>query len=49
MGRVPGHRHHAPERQYRTQIYTSRTGEREFRMAHRASDKTTPAVRVAIG
>jgi acyl carrier protein len=35
--------------QYRTQIYTSRTGEREFRMAHLASDKTTPAVKVAIG
>jgi acyl carrier protein len=34
---------------YRTQIYTSRTGEREFRMAHLASDKTTPAVKVQIG
>ena len=34
---------------YRTQIYTSRTGEREFRMAHLASDETTPAVKVAIG
>ena len=34
---------------YRTQIYTSRTGEREFRMAHLASDTTTPAVKVAIG
>ena len=34
---------------YRTQIYTSRTGEREFRLAHTASDKTTPAVKVAIG
>ena len=35
--------------EYRTQIYTSRTGEREFRMAHTASDKTTPAVKVRIG
>ncbi len=34
---------------YRTQIYTSRTGEREFRMAHLDSDATTPAVRVRIG
>lgn len=35
--------------EYRTQIYTSRTGEREFRMAHTASDKTSPAVKVRIG
>ena len=35
--------------QYRTQIYTSRTGERQFRMAHTASDKNTPAVKVSIG
>ena len=35
--------------EYRTQIYTSRTGKREFRMAHLASDKTTPAVTVQIG
>lgn len=34
---------------YRTQIYTSRTGEREFRMAHLGSDATTPAVSVRIG
>lgn len=34
---------------YRTEIYTSRTGEREFRMAHEASDTTTPAVKVRIG
>ncbi|MGH3459061.1 acyl carrier protein [Aeromicrobium sp.] len=34
---------------YRTQIYTTRTGEREFRMAHLGSNKTTPAVSVRIG
>ncbi len=34
---------------YRTQIYTSRTGEREFRMAHEASDTSTPAIKVRIG
>lgn len=34
---------------FRTQIYTSRTGEREFRMAHLESDTTTPAVSVRIG
>ena len=34
---------------YRTQIYTSRTGQREFRMLHRRSDATTPAVQVTIG
>lgn len=34
---------------YETVIYTSRTGEREFRMRHTASGKTTPAVKVQIG
>jgi hypothetical protein len=34
---------------YSTQIYTSRTGEREFRMAHTASDAKSPAVKVKIG
>jgi acyl carrier protein len=37
------------EGRYRTQIYTSRTGEREFRMAHTDSDLTTPSVSVRIG
>ncbi|MGI9085458.1 MAG: acyl carrier protein [Aeromicrobium sp.] len=35
--------------EYRTQIYTSRTGERKFRMTHLASNTTTPAVSVRIG
>ena len=35
--------------EYRTQIYTSRTGKRDFRMAHEDSDTTTPAVSVTIG
>jgi acyl carrier protein len=35
--------------EYRTEIYTSRTGEREFRMSHTASDATTPPVKVTIG
>jgi acyl carrier protein len=34
---------------YHTQIYTSRTGEREFRMSAKDSDKTTPPVKVTIG
>lgn len=34
---------------YRTVIYTSRTGDREFRMLHAASGKTSPAVKVRIG
>jgi acyl carrier protein len=34
---------------YKTQIYTSRTGEREFRLSAKDSDKTTPAVKVTIG
>lgn len=34
---------------YRTQIYTSRTGKRDFRMAHEASNTNTPAVSVTIG
>jgi acyl carrier protein len=34
---------------YRTQIYTSRTGKRDFRMAHEDSDTTTPAISVTIG
>lgn len=34
---------------YRTQIYTSRTGKRDFRMAHEESNTNTPAVSVTIG
>lgn len=34
---------------FRTQIYTSRTGEREFRMAAEDAELTTPAVTVQIG
>jgi acyl carrier protein len=34
---------------YRTQIYTSRTGKRDFRLAHEGSDTKTPAVTVTIG
>ena len=34
---------------YRTQIYTSRTGKRDFRMAHEASNTQTPAISVTIG
>ena len=34
---------------YRTEIYTSRTGERDFRLAHEDSDTKTPAVSVRIG
>jgi acyl carrier protein len=37
------------EGRYRTQIYTSRTGEREFRMVHTDSDLATPSVTVQIG
>lgn len=34
---------------YKTQIYTSRTGERQFRMLHVKSGKASPAVTVEIG
>jgi len=34
---------------YRTEIYTSRTGKRDFRLAHEDSDAKTPAVSVTIG
>jgi acyl carrier protein len=34
---------------YSTQVYTSRTGKRDFRMAHEGSNTSTPAVSVTIG
>jgi acyl carrier protein len=34
---------------YETEIYTSRTGSRQFRMLHRASNTSSPAVTVEIG
>jgi cell division septation protein DedD len=34
---------------YSTQVYTSRTGKRDFRMAHEGSKTNTPAVSVTIG
>jgi acyl carrier protein len=34
---------------YKTEIYTSRTGSRQFRVLHRASGKSSPAVTVEIG
>lgn len=34
---------------YRTEIYTSRTGSRQFRMLHRASTTSSPPVTVEIG
>jgi len=34
---------------YRTQVYTSRTGKRDFRIAHAGSKTNTPAVSVTIG
>ncbi len=34
---------------YRTEIYTSRTGKREFRLFHEDSSKASPAVEVEIG
>jgi acyl carrier protein len=34
---------------YATEIYTSRTGSRQFRMLHRASSTSSPAVTVEIG
>lgn len=34
---------------YKTTIYTSRTGKREFRMLHKASSKASPVVTVEIG
>jgi acyl carrier protein len=35
--------------EFRTELYTSRTGERQFRLTHRASKTSTPVVRVQIG
>jgi hypothetical protein len=35
--------------EYRTEIYTSRTGKRDFRLAHEDSDTKTPAISVTIG
>lgn len=35
--------------QFKTQIYTSRTGEREFRLTNIGAGKSTPAVTVEIG
>lgn len=34
---------------FKTEIYTSRTGKREFRLMNKQSDKSTPAVTVEIG
>jgi acyl carrier protein len=34
---------------YKTEIYTSRTGSRQFRMLHRGSGKSSPSVTVEIG
>jgi acyl carrier protein len=34
---------------FKTELYTSRTGEREFRLLNKSSDKATPAVTVQIG
>ncbi|MDX6277080.1 MAG: hypothetical protein QOJ72_1208 [Nocardioidaceae bacterium] len=34
---------------YKTEIYTSRTGSRQFRLLHRASNTPSPAVTVEIG
>ena len=34
---------------YQTQVYTSRTGERAFRMLHRSSDTATEPKSVTIG
>lgn len=34
---------------FKTELYTSRTGEREFRIKNTATGKTTPSVKVAIG
>lgn len=34
---------------FRTELYTSRTGDREFRVTDEATDKSTPVVKVAIG
>lgn len=34
---------------YQTHVYTSRTGEREFRMLHRSSDTATDSEKVQIG
>lgn len=34
---------------YKTEIYTSRTGKREFRLFHEGSSKASPAVEVEIG
>jgi len=34
---------------FKTELYTSRTGEREFRLMHEDTGKTTPTVKVTIG
>jgi len=34
---------------FKTELYTSRTGEREFRLKHQESGATTPTVKVTIG
>jgi acyl carrier protein len=35
--------------EFKTELYTSRTGEREFRLLHEKSGKKTPTVKVQIG
>ena len=35
--------------EFKTELYTSRTGEREFRVTNKDTGKSTPAVKVAIG
>ncbi len=35
--------------EFKTELYTSRTGEREFRLLHEETGKTTPTVKVQIG
>jgi hypothetical protein len=34
---------------YRTELYTSRTGEREFRVKNTVTGKSSPTVKVDIG
>lgn len=34
---------------FRTELYTSRTGEREFRVTNKATGESTPSIRIAIG
>lgn len=35
--------------EFKTELYTSRTGQREFRIANKTTNKTTPTVKVTIG